>query len=85
VLAVGDIEFQERCLERVKQAGESGMSVLFVSHDMDAIARLCDRVLWLNAGQIVKIGTPDEIVTQYQNSAWSLSARSVKDTRGGGS
>ena len=84
VLAVGDIEFQERCLERVKQAGESGMSVLFVSHDMDAIARLCDRVLWLNAGQIVKIGTPDEVVTQYQNSAWSLSARSVKDARGGG-
>ena len=63
VLAVGDIEFQERCLERVKQAGQAGMSVLFVSHDMDAIARLCDRVMWINAGQVVKIGTPDEVVT----------------------
>jgi lipopolysaccharide transport system ATP-binding protein len=83
VLAVGDIEFQERCLERVKQAGDSGMSVLFVSHDMDAIARLCDRVLWLNAGHIVKIGTPDEVVTEYQNSAWSLSGRALKDTRSG--
>src|SRR5437868_4838138 len=68
VLAVGDIEFQERCLERVKQAGESGMSVLFVSHDMDAITRLCDRVMWINAGQVVKIGTPDEVVTEYQKS-----------------
>jgi lipopolysaccharide transport system ATP-binding protein len=83
VLAVGDIEFQERCLERVKQAGESGMSVLFVSHDMDAITRLCDRVMWINSGQIVKIGSPDEVVTEYQNSAWSLSGRSLKDTRSG--
>jgi lipopolysaccharide transport system ATP-binding protein len=83
VLAVGDIEFQERCLERVKQAGESGMSVLFVSHDMDAITRLCDRVMWINAGQIVKIGAPDEVVTEYQNSAWSLSGRSLKDQRTG--
>jgi len=83
VLAVGDIEFQERCLERVKQAGESGMSVLFVSHDMDAITRLCDRVMWINAGQIVKIGAPDEVVAEYQNSAWSLSGRSLKDTRSG--
>ena len=83
VLAVGDIEFQERCLERVKQAGESGMSVLFVSHDMDAITRLCDRVLWINAGQIVKIGAPDDVVAEYQNSAWSLSGRALKDTRSG--
>ena len=56
VLAVGDIDFQERCLERVKQAGRDGMSVLFVSHDMAAISRLCTRVLWLNAGEIVKLG-----------------------------
>jgi lipopolysaccharide transport system ATP-binding protein len=83
VLAVGDIEFQKRCLERVNQAGESGMSVLFVSHDMDAITRLCHRVLWLNAGQVVKLGAPDEVVAQYQNSAWSLSGRALKDTRSG--
>ena len=56
VLAVGDLDFQERCLDRVKQAGRAGMSVLFVSHDMPSITRLCDRVLWLNAGEIVKIG-----------------------------
>src|SRR6185436_19824646 len=43
VLAVGDVDFQERCLERVKQAGRDGMIVLFVSHDMAAITRLCSR------------------------------------------
>ncbi len=84
VLAVGDIDFQERCLDRVKQAGRAGMSVLFVSHDMEAINRLCDRVLWLNAGEIVKIGTPSEVVAEYQNAAWSMTSRRIKDTRSGG-
>jgi ABC-type polysaccharide/polyol phosphate transport system ATPase subunit len=83
VLAVGDLEFQERCLERVKQAGQSGMSVLFVSHDMSAVTRLCDRVLWLNAGEIVKIGKPEEVVTEYQNSAWALTGRRLRDSRAG--
>jgi lipopolysaccharide transport system ATP-binding protein len=83
VLAVGDAEFQERCLERVAQAGRAGMSVLFVSHDMAAITRLCDRVLWLNAGEIVKIGPASEVVPEYQNSAWALSGRRLKDDRTG--
>ena len=75
VLAVGDLEFQERCLERVQQAGRAGMSVLFVSHDMAAITRLCDRVLWLDGGEIVKVGEPKTIVTEYQNSAWALAGK----------
>ena len=59
------------------------MSVLFVSHDMAAINRLCDKVLWLNAGEIVKIGDPDEVVTEYQNTAWSTTGRRLKDKRSG--
>jgi ABC-type sugar transport system ATPase subunit len=71
VLAVGDLEFQERCLDRVKRAGEEGMAVLFVSHDMEAIRRLCDSVLWLNGGEVVKIGPPADVTTDYANAAWS--------------
>jgi lipopolysaccharide transport system ATP-binding protein len=71
VLAVGDMEFQERCLQRVEEGGREGMTVLFVSHDMDAITRLCDRVLWLNAGEIVRLGDPEAVVAEYQASAWS--------------
>ena len=74
VLAVGDLEFQEKCLERVQRAGRSGMTVLFVSHDMTAITRLCDQVLWLNAGEIIKLGDPGDVVAEYQNSAWALTA-----------
>jgi len=85
VLAVGDLEFQERCLERVKQAGEAGMSVLFVSHDMEAIRRLCDRVLWLNAGTIAGFGAPDEVTAAYENAAWSVAASSQRRRKGIGS
>ena len=83
VLAVGDADFQERCLERVKEAGQAGMSVLFVSHDMEAITRLCDKVLWLNAGEVVKIGNPEEVVSEYQNSARAFTVGRLKSKRGG--
>jgi ABC-type polysaccharide/polyol phosphate transport system ATPase subunit len=72
VLAVGDLEFQEKCLQKVQREGEAGMTVLFVSHDMAAITRLCRRVLWLNAGEIARLGPADEVVDAYQNSAWSM-------------
>lgn len=78
VLAVGDLNFQERCLQRVQEAGEAGMTVLFVSHDMAAITRLCHRVIWLNAGQIVKSGHPEEVVAQYQSSAWTMNIGRIK-------
>jgi lipopolysaccharide transport system ATP-binding protein len=70
ILAVGDQGFQERCLERVKQEAERGLTVLFVSHDMEAIVRVCNRTLWLNAGRIAHIGDSEEIVAEYQNSVW---------------
>src|SRR5439155_20274909 len=53
VLAVGDAEFQRRCLGRMEDISESGRTVLFVSHNMLAVSRLCDRAILLNDGQIV--------------------------------
>jgi lipopolysaccharide transport system ATP-binding protein len=71
VLAVGDISFQERCLQRVQEAGTSGMTVLFVSHDMAAITRLCHRVIWLQQGRLVAEGEPGDIVARYQDLSWA--------------
>ncbi|MGH9347984.1 MAG: ABC transporter ATP-binding protein [Vicinamibacterales bacterium] len=82
VLAVGDLEFQERCLERVQRAGEAGMSVLFVSHDMEAIRRLCKRVLWLQAGEIAKVGPAEEVIDAYQNAVWSGGTRPIRGQSG---
>ncbi|MGH7333342.1 MAG: polysaccharide ABC transporter ATP-binding protein [Candidatus Rokuibacteriota bacterium] len=74
VLAVGDAAFQERCLERVKEAQGSGLTVVFVSHDMAAIRRIADRVLWLDRGRVAGLGPPNEIIDQYLSGAPPLSA-----------
>ena len=75
VLAVGDLEFQERCLARVQEASRQGITVLFVSHDMAAISRLCSRAILLNAGELMKDGAVDDVVALYQEAAWTRSSR----------
>ena len=74
ILAVGDLAFQERCLQKVQQEAERGLTVLFVSHDMDAIARVSNRVIWLNAGKVEKDGEPDDVIDEYQNAAWATAS-----------
>ena len=69
VLAVGDHEFQQRCMGRIEDISESGRTVIFVSHDMQAIARLCDRAYWLDGGRVIAEGPSEEIVAQYLQSA----------------
>jgi ABC-type polysaccharide/polyol phosphate transport system ATPase subunit len=73
ILAVGDIGFQERCLERVAQEAERGLTVLFVSHDMQALSRLCHRILWLDKGTVRADGQPDAVIAEYEEA--SLAAR----------
>jgi lipopolysaccharide transport system ATP-binding protein len=65
VLAVGDAEFQRRCLGRMEDLSESGRTVIFVSHQMQAVAQLCDRALLLEAGRIVNEGPANEVVARY--------------------
>jgi lipopolysaccharide transport system ATP-binding protein len=69
ILAVGDIAFQERCLERVAEEAQRGLTVLFVSHDLSALARLCDRIVWLDKGELVRDGDPEPTVAEYQEAA----------------
>lgn len=68
VLAVGDIGFQERCLQRVRVAGQEGVAVLFVSHDMRAVERLCHRAVRIDQGQIVDAGDAREVVERYEDT-----------------
>ena len=65
VLAVGDAEFQRRCLGRMEELSRHGRTVLFVSHNMQVLARLCDRAILLREGRIVKDGPSDEVVAHY--------------------
>ncbi len=65
VLAVGDAEFQRRCLGKLHAVSTEGRTVLFVSHNMQAIRILCDRALQLRDGRIVRAGAPSEVVAGY--------------------
>lgn len=69
VLAVGDLEFQRRCLGRMSELGHQGRTAVFVSHDLGAIARLCTRVIWLDQGRVVEDGPPGTVIEQYQRAA----------------
>ena len=65
VLAVGDAEFQRRCLGTMEQIGRSGRAVVFVSHNLDAVTRLCTTALWLDAGRVRAVGPTSQIVDAY--------------------
>ena len=77
ILAVGDISFQERCLQRVAEEAARGLTVLFVSHDMAAVARLCHRIVWLDKGQMMQDGEPEQVVAEYEDAAMRGYGREV--------
>ncbi len=69
VLAVGDLAFQRKCLGRMGDVAQSGRTVLFVSHQMTSIRRLCTRTLWLDGGRVRAIGPTGEVVARYESEA----------------
>jgi lipopolysaccharide transport system ATP-binding protein len=77
VLSVGDAEFQRRCLGRMEELGNSGRTVLFVSHALPAVAQLCDRAIWINGGQIVADGRPAEVIANYLHQTHSAGTERV--------
>ena len=78
VLAVGDAEFQKKCLGKMQDvATQEGRTVLFVSHNMDAIMRLCNRAIHFHKGSIVNLGTVHEVVAKYTAAQVDQSAKVV--------
>jgi lipopolysaccharide transport system ATP-binding protein len=71
VLAVGDAEFQRRCLGRMEELGSSGRTVIFVSHQLSAVAQLCDRALQIETGRVVGDGPPAEVIARYLHQTHS--------------
>ena len=80
VLAVGDAAFQKKCLGKMGSFAQSGRTVLFVSHNMEAIRSLCERCIWMKAGRLHKDGKADEIVEDYFNSVSSEQSFSCTNT-----
>ena len=69
VLAVGDAEFQRRCLGKMQDVADSGRTVLFVSHNLGAVQSLCNRAILLKGGKVQADGEPHEVVRQYLHAA----------------
>ncbi len=77
VLSVGDMEFQKKCLGKMGDVAKTGRTILFVSHQMNQIRRLCERVIWIDSGSIRKEGLPGPVLAEYE-STFSGTGRSQK-------
>jgi ABC-2 type transport system ATP-binding protein len=67
ILAVGDAHFKQKSKERISEFRKKGITILFVSHNMEEIHNLCDRVLWLDHGDIRMLGDPVRIINEYES------------------
>jgi lipopolysaccharide transport system ATP-binding protein len=65
VLTVGDRNFTAKCFERIWAFKRAGKTLLFVSHEPEMVRQLCDRTLWLDHGEVMLMGTPDEVLRAY--------------------
>ena len=75
VLAVGDAQFQQKCLGKMEDVGREGRTVIFVSHNIGTITQLCTQAIYLKQGQMVSMGSTNEVVSNYLLSGSSQSAR----------
>ncbi len=66
---MGDVEFQQRCIGRIGTFGREGRTVVFVSHDLGAVAQLCPRSLWLDGGTVQAEGSTADIIDRYRTTA----------------
>lgn len=64
-LSVGDIAFQNKCIARIRELRERGTTLLFVTHDLSTLQLICDRAVWLQDGQIVRVGDPISVSQDY--------------------
>jgi lipopolysaccharide transport system ATP-binding protein len=85
VLAVGDAEFQKKCIGRMSSVATEGRTVVFVSHNMGAITQLCERTIWMDAGQLKLAGPTNEVVSACMSAGiedqpfWNASDEPPKD------
>jgi ABC-type polysaccharide/polyol phosphate transport system ATPase subunit len=65
VFAVGDIAFQEKCMDRLEGFSREGTTILLVSHNPSALSRMCSRALWLNLGMVSALGPTHDVLHEY--------------------
>ena len=83
VLAVGDASFQAKCFAEFERMKREGRTILFVTHDMSAVERFCDRAMLIERGRIVSIGPPDEVSRMYSELNFGHTAAGAEPTGDG--
>ena len=68
VLSVGDYAFQKKCEKRMNEMRAAGTTLLYVSHSIESVQKICDHALWLQKGIVKGVGNVDEIAKQYMDS-----------------
>ena len=77
VLAVGDFEFQKKCMEKIAELHARGKTLLFVSHSAPAVESLCQRAVWLEEGRVRRDGPAAEVLAEYQHNSPAVSVAEV--------
>lgn len=77
-LAVGDTAFSLKCMNHMKKLVAKGVTVILVTHDVQAIRSFCSRVIWLQNGQVIKEGNPSEVTSEYVKSIFNVEKEEIK-------
>lgn len=72
ILSVGDIEFQNKCMDKFKEFKSLGKTIIYVSHGLDAVQNYCEKAIWLEKGKIKEIGSAIEVVEKYYKNILEL-------------
>ncbi len=72
ILSVGDIEFQNKCMDKFKEFKSLGKTIIYVSHGLDAVQNYCEKAIWLEKGEIKEIGSAIEVVEKYYKNILEL-------------
>jgi len=78
ILSVGDIKFQEKSLNKMMELIKGGTTVLFVSHSLESIKSICNRVIWLEHGKVVQVGDADEVCNAYYYKQMGITYEEAK-------
>jgi lipopolysaccharide transport system ATP-binding protein len=67
ILAVGDLDFQAKCIQKIKEFKQQGVTIVLVSHSMSDVERLCDRALWIEGHKLQCVGRPKDVIVSFTN------------------
>ena len=68
VLSVGDFQFQEKCEQRIQNMVDNGTTILFVSHSIDQVQKICNKIVWLEHGHMKRFGDAEDVCDEYRRS-----------------